>query len=408
MLTANQLIERIAHRQLRQRVRMSLQPGTLNAVVASEISAVIAESLNRQLIAEGSEALGRSPYARIEGSAKRNGFKPVRLMGLCGEMWLRRPVLRAGSLRLPLLEALKSAGQNLRDLLAARFWLRGASTRAVAEELRTAIGARMSASTVSTVTNALEPVIRAWETSPITVDIRYLFLDALYLPVRRPGFTSEQALLVALGVDGDGRRYVLGFALGDRESKESWASLIKDLLARGLSREALRLVISDEHKGIEAAVVEKLGVAHQLCVVHLERNVKHKVASRDWKNVLADFHRVFWAPSRDQAVRALGAFESRWGTAYPTATALVTRRFEDHIRFFAEPQNLWTLLRCTNLIERFNRELRRRLDPAGTMHSELEVSKLVWAVAEAQKSRWSRAWKARGVLKPKPLQVVHA
>lgn len=408
MLAISQLIARTAHSQLRRKVRVSLQPGTLSAIVAQEVNAVIAESLNAQLEAERDIALSRAPYERAEGSAKRNGFKLVRLLGFSGEMCLRRPVVRSGSLKLPLLDALKSAGTRLRDMLATRFWLRGASTRAVAEELRAAIGAKMSASTVSTLTNALEPTIRAWEASPIPAAIRYLFLDALYLPVRRPGFTSKQALLLALGVDGEGRRHVLGFALGDRESRDSWAALIKDLLARGLERPALRLVISDEHKGIEAAVTDLLGVVHQLCVVHLERNVKHKVAARDWKEVLADFHRIFWAASRDEAVRALGAFESRWGKAYPGAVGLVTRRFEDHARFFAEPEKFWTLLRCTNLIERFNRELRRRLDPAGAMHSELEVGKLVWAVAQAQKSRWCRAWKARGVLKPLPAQLAHA
>ena len=409
MLAISQLIERTAHSQLRRRVRLSLQPGTLNAIVAQEVNAVIAESLNAQLEAERDAALSRAPYERAQGGAKRNGFKPVRLMGLLGEMQLRRPVLRTGSLKLPLLDALKSAGMRLRDLLAARFWLRGASTRAVAEELRAAIGAKMSAATVSTLTNALEPVIRDWETRPIPSGLRYLFLDALYLPVRRPGFTSEQALLLALGVDGEGRRHVLGFALGDRESKDSWTALLKGLLARGLEREALRLVISDEHKGIEAAVTDQLGLAHQLCVVHLERNVKHKVAARDWKEVLADFHRIFWAPSRDEAVRALGAFESRWRAAYPAAVGLVTRRFQDHVRFFAEPENFWTLLRCTNLIERFNRELRRRLNPAGAMHSELELGKLVWSVSQEQEKRWGRSvWKPRNVLKIQPHQLARA
>jgi transposase-like protein len=385
---------------------MTLQPGTLNAVIGHEISTIIVESLNAQLVVERDEALARVPYERVEGSTKRNGFKPVALPGLWGLMTLRRPVVRSGSLRLRLLEALKAGGQRLRDVLAVRFWLRGASTQAVAEEIRAAIGARLSRSTVSTLSNALEPVIRAWETSAIPAGIRYLFLDALYLPVRRPGFTRDQALLLALGVDGEGRRHVLGFALGDRESKDSWTSLVKDLLARGLDREALRLVISDEHKGIESAVADLLAVAHQLCVVHLERNVKHKVAAPDWKAVLADFHRVFWATSRDEAVRALGAFEGRWGAAYPRAVALVTRRFDDHVRFFVEPEGFWTLLRCTNLIERFNRELRRRFDPAGAMHSELEVSKLVWSVSQAQQGRWARAWKPRGVLKVQ--QLAHA
>lgn len=399
MLAVSQLIERVAHRQLRQRVRTSLQPGALNAIVSQEIASVITEALNAQLVAERDQALSRAPYERVEGSPARNGFKPIAFPGLWGRMTLRRPVVRLGSLQLPLLEALRLGGKKLRDVLATRFWLRGASTRAVAEELRGAIGAKISHSTVTTLTNALEPVIRAWETSPIPPGIRYLFLDALYLPVRRPGFTKEQALLVAIGVDDQDHRHVLGFALGDRESKDSWTSLIKDLLARGLDREALRMVVSDEHKGIESAVADLLAIAHQLCVVHLERNVKHRVAAPEWKAVLEDFHRVFWAASREEAVRALGALEGRWGARYPKAVSIITRRFDDHVRFFEEPQRLWTLLRCTNLIERFNRELRRRLDPAGAMHSELEVGKLVWSVSQAQQNRWKYAWKPRGVMK---------
>lgn len=399
MLTAGQFIERIAHRQLRQKVRMSLQPGTLNTIVAQEISAVIAESLNAQLLAERDQALARAPYERVEGSPQRNGFKPVSLPGPWGRLLLRRPVLRKGSLRLRLLEALKASGLHLRNVLAVRFWLRGASTQAVAEEIRAATGAKLSRSTVSTLTNALEPTLRAWESRPIPPGIRYLFLDALYLPVRRPGFTKEQALLLALGVDRENRRYVLGFLLGDRESKESWASLLKELLSRGLDRQALRMVISDEHKGIESAVADLLGIAHQLCVVHLMRNLKQRVASPDWKALLEDFHRVFWAKNREQALRALGEMEGRWKTRYPKAISLLARRFEDHIRFFDEPESLWTLLRCTNLIERFNRELRRRLHSAGAMHSELEVSKLVWSVSQAQQARWARAWKPRGTLK---------
>lgn len=406
MLAVSQLIEKVAHRQVRNRVRLSLQPGTLNAIITQEVATVLTESLNAQLVIERDEALARAPYERSEGSRLRNGFKPTRLMGLWGEMWLRRPVLRSGSLSLPLLDALKSGGKHLRDLLAVRFWLRGASTRAVAEELRGAIGARMSASTVSTLSNALEPVIRDWEKSPIPADIRYLFLDALYLPVRRPGFTKDQALLLALGVDGKGHRHVLGYVLGDRESKDSWSSLIKELLARGLARESLRLVISDEHKGIESAVADLLGVAHQLCIVHLMRNVRARVAAPDRKEFLVDMHSTFWAASREKALLALGNLQGRWGARYPKAVELVTRRFDDHVRFFEEPENLWILLRSSNLIERFNREMRRRLDSAGAMHSELEVGKFVWSVSQAQQTRWKYAWKPRGV--PKIQEVAHA
>jgi len=397
MLTTAQLIERTAHRQLRNRVRTALQPGTLNAIVASEISRMITDALNAQLKTERDEVLGREPYERQADSPQRNGFKLVSLPGLWGRLVLRRPVVRKGVLALPLLSALKEAGQNFCNLIATRFWLRGASTRAVAEELREATGAKFSHSTVSTLTNALEPTLRSWETRPVPPNIRYLFLDALFLPVRRPGFTREQALLVALGVDDQDRRHVLGFTLGDRENQDSWEALLQDLLKRGMNVQQLRLVISDEHKGIESAVARLLGVAHQLCIVHLLRNVKARVAAPNWKAILEDLRAVFWAKSREEAIRHLGALQARWQSRYPKAVETVTRRFDDHLHFFKEPQPLWTLLRSSNLIERFNRELRRRLRPAGAMHSELELLKIVWAVSEAQQKRWNarRVWRTK-------------
>lgn len=396
MLAVNQLIAQDVRRQLKNRVRESVEPGALRALMEQEVNAVIVAALNKQLVVERDEILGRQPYERQYGSLARNGFKLTRVPGLWGALTLRKPAVRRGVLRLPLLDALKAAGKGLVEVLATRFWLRGASTRAVAEELNDTLGSKLHASTVSTLTNALEPVLRDWESRPIPAGICYLFIDALYLPVRRPGFTSKQALLVAIGVDAQARRHVLGFLLGDRESQESWEALLKNLLERGLKREQLRLVLSDEHKGIEAAVTSRLGVAHQLCVVHMMRNARARVAAPDRRAFLLDMHAVYWAPSREDARQALGALQGRWGQRYPAAVRIVSHRFNEHTRFFEEPESFWALLRSTNLVERFIRELRRRLNPAGAMHSELEVQKLTWSVAESQEKRWSgKRWTAR-------------
>jgi transposase-like protein len=357
---------------------------------------MIAEAINSQLAAERDIALDRLPYERVGGSTKRNGFKLMSLPGLWGRLTLRRPAVRAGRLTLPLLDALKAAGTGLRDMLAMRFWLRGCSTRDVARELNTAMGTKMSHSTVTKLTNAIEPVLREWETRPIPKGIAYLLLDAIYLPVRRPGFIRKQALLVALGVTPEGQRHMLGFMLGDKESGDSWSALVKDLLSRGLDRNALKLVVSDEHSGIEQAVKELLNVPHQLCVVHLLRNASVRVAAPHRKLFLELFKNIFWADNREEALTAAGVMQGRLGTAYPKAVALVMRRIEDHLRFLQEPKVFWTLLRTSNLIERFNLELRRRLRSAGTMHSELEVLKLMWSVSQAQEARWAkRLWKAK-------------
>lgn len=393
--STNENIERLAYRQLRTRVRNTLQSGTIKHIVGQEISAMIAEAINSQLAIERDNAMGRLPYERVEGSVKRNGFKPFRLPGLWGRLTLRRPAVRAGRLALPLADALKAAGTGLRDMLAMRFWLRGCSPRDVASELNTAIGAKMSHSTVTKITNAIEPVLREWETRPIPKGIAYLLLDAIYLPVRRPGFIRKQALLVALGVTPEGRRHMLGFMLGDKESGDSWSAMVKDLLTRGLDRNALKLVISDEHAGIEQAVKELLNVPHQLCVVHLQRNVLVRVAAPHRGLFNENFKKVFWAKTREEALRAAGEMQGRWGAAYPKAVQLVMRRLEDHLRFLQEPEEFHALLKSSNLIERFNLELRRRFRSAGTMHSELEVLKLMWSVSQAQEARWAkRPWKA--------------
>ena len=395
------LIQQNAHLHIRNKVREILQPGTLTHLIGLEVNSIISEALNARLISERDQALGHLPYERHASGQSRNGFKTTSRPGLFGPMTLRRPVLRKGTLHSPLLSALKSAGSHLRDFLAVRLWLRGASTRSVAQELNSALGTKLSHSTISNLSNALEPTLRAWESRPIPDGICYLFFDALYLPVRRPGFTSKQALLAALGIDENGQRHILGFMLGDRENQDSWGAFLDDLLSRGLSRSTLRLVISDEHKGIEAAVSSRLACPHQLCLVHKLRNLRLRVPSPDRKTFMADLHDIFWASNREAARQALGRFEARWGKAYPKAVALTLHKFEHYTCFFSEPEKYWTLLRSNNILERFNRELRRRLRSAGAMHSELEVLKLTWAVSEAQENRWTkrRLWTNRTMKK---------
>jgi len=121
MLTTTEVIEKIAYSQLRKRVRTSVQSGTINNIVAQEISCIISDALNSQLAAERDSAIGRQPYERVEGSVKRNGYKRFTLPGLWGRLVLRRPAVRKGTLNLPLAAALKAAGSGIRDILAMRF-----------------------------------------------------------------------------------------------------------------------------------------------------------------------------------------------------------------------------------------------------------------------------------------------
>jgi putative transposase len=389
MKSVSQNLSRVTHQIIAKRIENLLQPGDVLALIEDQTHKILAKALNTALEDELSTALGREPHQHGADGRLRNGAKMVSVPGFFGRLWLRKPVLRSATPESPLLTALRRSGKTLVQSLATRFWLRGASTRATSEELNRAFGTKLRAADVSTLTNALLPSIEAWLARPVPADIRYLYLDALYLPAKKLGFTTKQALLVAMGIDGQGRYQTLGFIFGDREDKDTWTAILKDLLNRGLNRSALQLVISDEHKAIFAAVAETLALPHQLCLVHKQRNARTRVAAKDRKAFTQDFTRVFWADTRDQVMLALGQLKSRWGSRYPKAVEITEANLDHSLAFMTQPKALWTILRSSNPIERFIRELRRRMRPAGAMMSEGEVWKLVWAVATEQERRWA-------------------
>ena len=271
MKSFGQIIENQVHKTVRKKVRSATQTGSILNVIDSEINAILAQAINQRLLAEQQQFLERVPYQRSPAARYRNGFKLVKIKGLVKQLFVRKPVLRSATPPSETINMIRRFGNSLIGALPSRFWLRGASTRAVAQELNATFDAKISASDVSKFTEQLLPQINDWMNRPITDEFSYLFLDAIYLPVRKPGFTTKQALLVALGISPQGQRQILGFLLGDRENIDSWNTLIKDLLARGLNRSRILLAISDDHKAIAAAIDQTLGVQHQLCVIHKMR-----------------------------------------------------------------------------------------------------------------------------------------
>lgn len=390
MKSLAQVLEQQVHQAVRKKVRSSTQPGVVLNIIESEVSTFLSDIINQKLRQEQEQLLQRQPYERTTDRRYRNGFKTIRIKGMVKSLFVRKPVLRSKTPPSPVITLLRKFGNAFLASLGSRFWLRGASTRATAQELNESFGTKLSPSDISHFTKELLPDVQAWLSKPITQNIAYLFIDAVYLPVRKPGFTTKQALLVAVGMTPEGTRHVLGFLLGDRESEESWTALVKDLIARGLNRSAIQLIISDEHKAIIATVEKTLAITHQLCVIHKMRNALARVSSKHRKEFYADFSAIFWAPSKEAALLSMGRLQAKWSNLYPKAVQITTANPHSFLHFFDQPQQLWTILRSTNLIERFNREIRRRLNPAGAMHSEHELFKLLWSISTQQEVRWNK------------------
>jgi transposase-like protein len=395
MKSRNQFIQSIVYRRISQQFEHYMQPGVVQNVISDIINKQLARALNDALKKEMDESLERKPYERTEGSIKRNGYKETTVPSFGGSLILKRPVVRKGTLRLPLLDALKQIGKDMIAALASAFWFKGTSTRDTATILKESFGAKISAATVSNITNALEPEIRIWESRPIPSDIIYVFVDALYLPVSwrktkfgNAGFTTKQALLCGLGIDSSGTTHFLGHLLGDRENTDSWETFLDGLIKRGLNISAIRLVISDEHQAIINAVSNKLGSAHQYCIFHKMKNASVRIPAKDRDGFMNDFKEIFWANSKENSLRAVGILQGRWQERYPRVVDIVTRNLDNFLMFMNEPKERWKNLRTSNKIERFNREIRRRLRPAGTIHSELELSKILWSVSSAEEETW--------------------
>jgi transposase-like protein len=391
MKSLSQMVNLVAHKKLDSVIGECLSPGFLVHQVDRVIHRQITQVLNDLIKSSATEELDREPYAR-KGSSEvyRNGYKVVSIPSFIGRLQLNKPAIRKGSLKLPILRSLKTAGQSFLKSLAVRFYLGGGSTRRVADELSEVFGKNISASTISQMTAVLDETIKEWEERALPANIRYLFLDATYIPFRLSGFTKDHALLVALGIDEHGQKHVLGFLLGDRENMESWSSLLQNLLDRGLDRNSLQLVISDEHGAIIKSVSEKLAVSHQYCLFHKLLNTKPHVASPDWKEFLNDLKSVYWAEDKNKSMEAAGHLRGKWGKKYPKAVEIALRNYDSYTQFFNVEERCWKTLRTSNLIERFNREIKRRVKNAGTLGQRMALFKLLYTVSINQEKRWRK------------------
>jgi len=384
-----QYLQALARQKVESKVRSMLDPNLLQKWASEAISKQVAEALDAQMLKERNEYLGRQPYQRLEEPVHRNGFKKVFVPFLGGLLGLKQPVLRRGGFVAPTLKAIRQAGKSLAALLASRLWLKGVGVKDAAQEINAAFGTRFNKNTITQVTQTLAPAMQEWEKQPLPKDLVFLYLDAMYVSVRRQERFEKTALLIAVGVDKNLKRHFLGFLLGSCENRETWGVLIQNLLDRGLSTETLRLVISDAHEGIREAVKELLKPPHQLCVIHKFRNARARVAQSNQKAFAQDFNRVFWAVNRSQALVALGHLKATWEKVHPKAVETVERDLEEYLLFFDEDPKFWMITRSSNLVERFVEEIRRRLKPARGMQNEFELEKLLYTVAMAQQERWN-------------------
>ena len=342
--------------------------------------------------AEATKAIGAGPYQRAETrTTQRNGSRERLLTTKAGDVELKIPKLRKGSFFPSILERRRRIDRALFAVVMEAY-VHGVSTRKV-DDLVAALGAAsgISKSEVSRICAGLDTELATFRARPLGhVEFPYLFADATYLKGRVGGQVVSRAVVVVTGVTMGGEREVLGCAVGDTETEVFWSEFFRALRGRGLS--GVRLVISDHHDGLKAAIAKCfIGAAWQRCRVHFMRNVLAKVAKANAEMVAAAIRTIFAQPSAEAVYAQFDRIVDTLEAQFPPVAAMLVEARHDLLAFSAFPFEHWREIWSTNPLERLHREIKRRSDVVGVFPNDEAIDRLVTAVIVEQHDEWAVA-----------------
>lgn len=339
----------------------------------------------------------------------RNGYRDRSWETRVGEIDLRIPKLRAGTYFPSLLEPRKHAEKALLAVVQQAY-IEGVSTRKV-DHLLQALGLTgIDKSEVSRICKGLDEVVKEFRNRPLDRQYPYVWLDALYLKVRQNHRIVSLAMVIAIGVNDLGERELLGFELGSSETEAFWLEFLRSLVQRGLK--GVQLVVSDAHEGLKAAIAQVLsGASWQRCRVHFMRNLLSHIPRGDQAMVTAALRTIFAQPDQEAARGQLRVVYDAMVVRWPKAAEVLINAEEDILAYMVFPREHWTRIYSNNVLERLNKEVKRRTNVVGVFPDAASVIRLVGAVLMEQADDWqiSRRYfsleSMRKLYAPQPLVV---
>lgn len=355
----------------------------------------LAEWALQQLIeAEATNKIGAGRWERDESRiTHRNGHRPRTLSTKAGDLAVGIPKLRAGSFFPEILEPRRRIDQALYAVIMEAY-VNGVSTRSV-DDLVAAMGVDtgISKSEVSRICAGLDERVDAFRNRTLGhTAFPYVYLDATYVHVRDDalGQVVSRAVVVATGITANGDREVLGVDIGDSEDETFWTRFCRNLRARGLS--GVRLVISDAHAGLRAAITKCFaGASWQRCRVHFVRNLLATVPKAHAEFVAAAFRSIFALGTPDEVTTRYTEVSKILEDRFPKASALMEASRADVLAFTAFPRSHWRKIWSNNPLERLNKEIKRRSNVVGIFPNDAAVIRLIGAVLADQHDEWAVA-----------------
>ena len=342
---------------------------------------------NAVLKAEASEQVGADLYERTdERQTYRNGYRERQFKTRVGSLELLIPKLRNGTFSTTLFANYERSERAL-VLALMEMVLQGVSTRKVSNITETLCGTSFSKSTVSKLCEELDKEVEQFRRRPLTKAYPFLIVDAIYVKARDAGRVKSKGLLVAIGVNEDGNREVLGFKAGDGESYEIWFSFFSELKEQGLH--GVDLVVSDQHKGLVKAILEQFeGASWQRCQTHFSRNVLDKVPKKTQREVKVWLKDLYNSPNLEEARIRKEALVDYLEKYAPKAVEILDAGFDDITAVFQLPEVCRRRLRTSNSIERVNQELRRRERVIRIFPNEASIERLLGSLLIEMHENW--------------------
>ena len=367
------------------------QPESLFEMIRANVQETVGAYLSTLMGVELSEFLGRDRYERsLEDINHRNGSygRKFTLKGI-GKVDLKVPRDRKGEFKTEVIPRSKQYEDALREDLSVMF-LAGVSTRTLSLISERLIGRKISAGEVSKVSSQLSEAVEGWRERDLSQEaIKYLFVDGTFFSMRVEGSVEKVPVLVAIGVTVDGRRTVLGLQAGDKESASNWRELFRDLKRRGLDGSMVTLGIMDGLAGLERVFMEEFGKAKvQRCQLHVARNILAKVPRKLKKAIGDEIRSIFYASSKKKALDFFKEFKTKWEKEIPSAVKCLENSLEACLTYLKFPEEEWICLRTTNVIERVNKEFKRRTKPMEILAGERSCYTLLAFICLKMELTW--------------------